>query len=186
MDSQILKRQQLDETEITIVIALEIETAARLGDKRKLFCLLHKPIIIWGKVNRDTMICLLTLLRIILIRWKKFFEARLNHETPFVVPDITNLLAGPYVCCKQIMSKMYCVVWKKEIISDAWSKAILLQIPKKDDKRTYCDNWREISLLYISTKIFASLPITYGDRAGRALIKLGLDGDAVVLTEFPR
>lgn len=38
------------------------------------------------------------LLRMEGIKWKKFFEAKFDHDMPFVSLDIADLLTKPYVC----------------------------------------------------------------------------------------
>ncbi|VDN55684.1 unnamed protein product [Dracunculus medinensis] len=61
-----------------------MEMAARLGDGRKLFRLLHKA----TQRNDEGPH---------LVRCKKFFEAKLSHDVPSVISDIPEPLVEQYV-----------------------------------------------------------------------------------------
>ncbi|VDN58025.1 unnamed protein product [Dracunculus medinensis] len=75
--------------------------AARLGDNRKLFYLLHKATmtrISQRSMVRDSNCVLIKSIKDCLIRWKEFFEAKLNHEAPSIAPDIADTFAEAYAC----------------------------------------------------------------------------------------
>uniref|UniRef100_A0A0N4UFM7 Calmodulin n=1 Tax=Dracunculus medinensis TaxID=318479 RepID=A0A0N4UFM7_DRAME len=95
-----MKAAQRDRNHYWSDMALRIETAARLDDNRKLFLFLHKATITRETISemiRDSNGVPVKSIKDRLIRWKEFFEIKLNHEAP-VAPDIADTVAGPYVC----------------------------------------------------------------------------------------
>jgi hypothetical protein len=47
-------------------------------------------------------------------------------------------------------------IWNKEELSDQWKQSIIVPIHKKGDK-TYCNNYRGISLLSTSYKMLSNV-----------------------------
>ncbi|VDN51632.1 unnamed protein product [Dracunculus medinensis] len=80
-------------------MASRMKVATRLGDNRRLFCFLHtmtrRTI---SEMVRDSNGVPVKSIKDRLIRWKEFFEIKLNHEAPSVAPDITDMFAEPYAC----------------------------------------------------------------------------------------
>lgn len=81
-----------------------MKAAARIGDNRKQSRLFHKTTIIRGRINemiQDINEASVKAIRD-LIRWKKLFKAKLNHNPPAIYLDIADSLVEPYVCnCQQ-------------------------------------------------------------------------------------
>ncbi|VDN53510.1 unnamed protein product [Dracunculus medinensis] len=51
-----------------------------------------------SEMVRDSNGVLIKSIKDRLIRWKEFFEAKLNHEAPSVAPDIADTFPEAYVC----------------------------------------------------------------------------------------
>lgn len=69
---------------------------ARLGDNRKFFRLLHKATITRGTVSEmmqdSSGVPSIQATNDRLIRWKEFFEVKLNHDTPSILPGMADPL----------------------------------------------------------------------------------------------
>jgi exonuclease III len=56
----------------------------------------------------------------------------------------------------QWMHRLICKIWQDEVAPEDWRKAIIVPLYKKGDK-SVCDNWRGISLLSVTGKVYAHL-----------------------------
>ncbi|VDN52152.1 unnamed protein product [Dracunculus medinensis] len=77
-------------------MASRMEMAARLDDNRKLLRLFDKATVTRGTISemlKDSNGVPVKNIKNRLIKWKKFFEAKLNHEKLSVAPDIADTFA---------------------------------------------------------------------------------------------
>ena len=58
--------------------------------------------------------------------------------------------------CFEHMLELFQEVWKEQHVPAGWRDALIVPIPKKGDL-TMCDNWRGISLLDVTGKVFARI-----------------------------
>ena len=56
------------------------------------------------------------------------------------------------------LEKLFTAIWSQEKIPAAWSKGLIVKIPKKGDRSVY-DNYRGITLLSVPRKIFSRVII---------------------------
>jgi uncharacterized protein YdcH (DUF465 family) len=77
-------------------------------------------------------------------------------------PDeiIPEFIKNGGLTLKQKIYQLIKKIWKEEKIPYEWSEGVLCPVYKKGDK-TQCHNYREISLLNITCKIFAILLYSY-------------------------
>ena len=61
---------------------------------------------------------------------------------------------GRTICCE--IHKLIISIWNKEELPDEWKESIIVPIYKKGDK-TYCNNYRGVSLLPTTYNVFSNI-----------------------------
>lgn len=56
----------------------------------------------------------------------------------------------------EALYKLLNKIWREEKIPDEWKKGFLVKLPKKGDTM-HCQNWREVTLLVIASKILSRI-----------------------------
>jgi len=78
-----------------------------------------------------------------------------SHKSPGIDQIPAELIkAGCRTICLEI-HKLITSIWKKEKLPEEWKESIIVPIHKKGDK-TYCNNYRGISLLLTTYKILSN------------------------------
>ena len=70
-----------------------------------------------------------------------------------ILPEMVKSCGGQLM---DYMLDLFQTVWSEQHVPKEWRDALLVPIPKKGDL-TQCDNWRGISLLDVTGKIFAKI-----------------------------
>jgi len=79
-----------------------------------------------------------------------------SHKSPSIDEIPAELIkAGGGTTCGEI-HKLITSIWKKEILPEEWNESIIVPIHKMGDK-TYCNNYRGISLLPSTYKILSNI-----------------------------
>jgi len=79
-----------------------------------------------------------------------------NHKSPSTdqIPADLIKAAGRTTRCE--IHKLIISIWNKEEFPDEWKESIIVPIYKKGDK-TYCNNYRGISLLLTTYKVMSNI-----------------------------
>jgi len=81
------------------------------------------------------------------------FDKLKSHKSPGIdqIPAELIKTGGRAICLE--IHKLITSIWKKEKLTEEWKESIIVPIHKKGDK-TGCNNYRGISLLPTTYKIF--------------------------------
>jgi len=79
-----------------------------------------------------------------------------NHKSPGIdqIPAELIKAEGGTIC--SAIHKLIISIWNKEELPEEWKESIIVPIYKKGDK-TYCNNYRGISLLPTTYKILSNI-----------------------------
>lgn len=80
-----------------------------------------------------------------------------------------ELLKADILTSTKVLTDLFQNIWNSDTIPEDWSKGLIVKIPKKGDIKN-CTDWRGISLLSISSKVFCRVllnRITIDFRKGR-------------------
>ena len=78
------------------------------------------------------------------------------HESPGTDKTPTELIKAGNIKIHYENHKLITAIWNKEELPDEWKLSIIVSIYKKGDK-TYCSNYRGISLLPTMYQIFSNI-----------------------------
>ena len=79
-----------------------------------------------------------------------------NYKSPGIdqIPAEFIKAGGRTICCE--IHKLIISIWNKEEFPDEWKESIIVPIHKKGDK-TNCNNYRSISLLPTTYKVWSNI-----------------------------
>ncbi|XP_062614538.1 uncharacterized protein LOC134276298 [Saccostrea cucullata] len=88
--------------------------------------------------------------------WREHLENILNRPDSPILPDIDEAETDPEIetGCITVNERIIQDIWDKEDIPDDWKKGVIIKLPKKGDLGD-CINWRGITLLYLTSKVFS-------------------------------
>ena len=76
-----------------------------------------------------------------------------NHKAPGYDELPAELLKADIEQAMEALSALFKIIWKEEKIPSDWQKGLIAKLPKKGDLSD-CNNWRGVTLLSITSKVF--------------------------------
>ena len=76
-----------------------------------------------------------------------------NGKAPGIDSLQAELFKADISTTSRLLTDLFSKIWEQEIIPNDWFKGLIFTLPKKGDLGN-CDNWRGITLLFVSSKIF--------------------------------
>lgn len=68
------------------------------------------------------------------------------------------MLKADLITSTKVLTGLFRSIWKEETIPSDWDKGLVVKLPKKGELQN-CNDYREITVLLIPSKVFCRIPL---------------------------